>query len=514
MKWNCEDNQLINDKKSLVLDDELNLNIKKIINDLGNSSDLVVKQLQLKENLNEQIAVIYLEGLVSKNIVSDFIANLFILESFKNYTNTFDFMIKKASSLGDIKVIEDYNEILLSILSGATVILIDGCLKGISGSSQGGESRGVEEPSSQIVIRGPKDGFTESLSVNIALIRKRIKSPNVWVEGFDIGRVTHTKVAVMYMKGIVNEEILQEVKNRLNQIDIDGILESGNIEEFIEDRSFSPFPTVFNTERPDSVAGNLLEGRISILVNGTPFALIVPYTFFQSFQATEDYYQRYDIASLIRCLRFICFLIALLGPSVYIAAISFHPEMIPTPLLLSLAAQRAGNPFPVIIEALLMEFSFEILREAGIRMPRAVGQAVSIVGALILGEAAVQAGIVSPAMVIVVALTGIASFVSPSYNLGISIRMLRFGVMLAAGYFGFYGIAITNLMIIAHLCSLESFGVPYMAPLAPFYLQDQKDNIFRFPIWAKRSRPKFLHQTNRKRMDIDEKKYPRENSTN
>lgn len=502
-----------NEELFAVLEDNLQSNVEKISNDFGNSSDLVIKQFRVSEKSNDQIAVIYLEGLIDKKIVSEFVANLYILEPLENPINTFDFMLNKAAKLGDLEVIEDYKEIVSSILSGCTVVLVNGCSQAISGFSTGGEARGVEEPTSQMVIRGPKDGFTESLITNISLIRKRIKSPNLWVETLKIGKVTQTNVSIVYIKGIVSDELIEEVKNRLNEINVDGILESGNIEEFIEDQSLSPFPTILNTERPDSVAGNILEGRFSILVDGTPFALVAPHTFFQSFQSAEDYYHRYDISSIIRSLRFFCFLISLLGPSVYIAAISFHPEMIPTPLLLSLAAQRAGNPFPVFIEAVLMEGSFEILREAGIRMPRAVGQAVSIVGALILGEAAVQAGIVSPSMVIIVAITGIASFATPSYNLAITIRMLRFVIMVCAAFFGFYGIAIINVIIIAHLCSLQSFGVPYMAPLAPFNLLDQKDNIFRFPIWSRRTRPMFLKQTNVKRMAVDENQYPKANST-
>ena len=237
------------------------------------------------------------------------------------------------------------------------------------------------------MIRGPKDSFSESIGTNISLVRRRIKSPNLWLENMKIGNVTQTDVAIMYIKGIVSDSIVEELKQRLHAIEIDSILESCYIEELIQDQTFTPFPTVYNTERPDVVAGNLLEGRIAIYVDGTPFVLIVPTVFAQYFQSAEDYYHRFDIGIFVRLLRYIGFFISLLGPSIYVAAITFHQEMIPTTLLNSLAAQREGIPFPAFVEALLMEGSFEVLREAGVRMPRAVGQAVSIVGApVVLGS--------------------------------------------------------------------------------------------------------------------------------
>jgi spore germination protein KA len=252
----------------------------------------------------------------------------------------------------------------------------------------------------------------------------------------------------------------------------------------------------------------LLEGRIAVLVTGTPFVLILPTTFFMYFQSVEDYYQRSDIAIAVRLLRYLTFFISLLGPSIYIAAITFHQEMIPTPLLISVAAHREGVPVPAFVEAFMMEASFEILREAGVRMPRAVGQAVSIVGAIVLGQAAVQAGIVSSAMVIVVSITGIASFATPAFNMASSVRLLRFVLMFLAATFGFYGLAIGNIMLVAHLCSLRSFGVPYMAPIAPFIPADQKDAILRLPLWSFLTRPRLISQNNITRIKQDMKPSP------
>jgi spore germination protein KA len=321
------------------------------------------------------------------------------------------------------------------------------------------------------------------------------------MEQWTIGEISQTPVCIMYVKGLADENVLQDLRERLESIRIDGILESGYIEELISDQKWTPFPTVLSIERPDAVAGNILEGRIAILVDGTPFVLIVPAILNMFFQASEDYYQRYDIATFLRVLRFGSFLIALLMPSVYVAIVGYHQEMIPTQLLLKLAAQREGVPFPAYLEAFIMELVFEILREAVVRMPSAAGNTISIVGGLVIGQSVVEAGIVSPAVVIVVSFTAIASFVSPSYNLGISARLLRFFLLLAASTLGFYGIGLVVLVLILHLSNLRSFGMPYIKPFAPFMLKDMKDTLFRAPLWMMRERPAKLAKDNPIRQD-------------
>ncbi|MNZ59400.1 Spore germination protein A1 [compost metagenome] len=396
-------------------------------------------------------------------------------------------LLEHSLSFGESIIENEWNDLILALLSGDTVVLIEGCDQVLLTGTKGGEWRSVTEPSSQLVVRGPKDSFVESIGTNISLIRRRIKSPNLWMESMKIGSVTHTHVAIMYLQGVADKQLVEEIKRRLKDIHIDGVLESAYIEEFIQDNTFTPFPTVFNTERPDVAAGNLLEGRVVLLVDGTPFVLILPTVFAQFFQSPEDYAQRYDISVLMRLIRFISFIILLLGPSVYIALTTFHYEMIPSLLLVSFMAQREGVPFPAFVEAMLMEVTFEILREAGVRMPRAIGQTVSIVGALILGQAVVEAGIITPIMVIVVALTGIASFALPAYNLSIAGRLFRFYFMVLGGMFGFYGITLGLIVLVAHMNSLRSFGVPYLTPISPFVLQSQKDIILRFPMWMQKS---------------------------
>ncbi|KRF41839.1 spore germination protein [Paenibacillus sp. Soil787] len=475
------------------LEESLDLNFDKVKKAFGNSSDLITQTIQLNDTDSIQIGVIYMNGLISPIAIQSLLTENLKVDSCEF---PLDALRSSVSTLGQVREIPDFETLYQSILSGLTVILLDGCVQGLAANTQGGEHRSVEEPTTQSVVRGPREGFTELISTNAALIRRKIKDPNLWMESMTVGRVTKTDVAIMYMNGIVNDKLVAEARIRLGRIDIDAIFESANIEELIQDETYTPFPTLYNTERPDVIAAGIMEGRIAILVDGTPFVLMAPALFTQFYQSAEDYYQRADFATLLRFLRYICFFISLLAPSLYIAVTTFHQELLPSSLLISLAAQREGIPFPAFIEAVVMEVTFEILREAGVRLPKTVGQAVSIVGALVIGQAAVEAGLVSPAMVIIVAITAIANFVIPSFNMGITIRILRFLLMLIAASFGLYGVTVGLIAIVLHLCSLRSFGVPYMSPMAPFILEDQKDTIFRLPQWALFARPRLISQKN------------------
>lgn len=459
------------------LRDNLEL-FKKAFN---NSPDIVIRELSFGESHSFQAAFIFVSGLVDNQFINQFIMAPEVPFTDLPKERLLDMFKQHLLPIGGSDETDDFNTLLTGLLSGDTVFLCDHCSRGLLIFSKGWETRGIEEPSSQTVIRGPKEGFTESMTTNIAMVRRKIANSNLWSEQYCIGKVTKTKVSILYLHGIASKNIIDEVRARLNRIDIDGILESGYIEEFIQDNQFSVFPTVFNSERPDVVAAGLLEGRVAIVVDGTPFVLMVPALFTHFFQAAEDYYQRFDIATLIRWLRYFAFVIALLGPSLYIAITTYHHDMLPPQLLISLSAQREGIPFPAFIEALMMELTFELLREAGIRLPRAVGQSISIVGALVIGQAAVQAGIVSAAMVIVVSITAIASFTMPSYNLAISIRILRFGMMGLAACFGLFGVVAGVIMVIQHLCHVKSFGVSYLSPLAPVNTAMQRDTLIRAP---------------------------------
>ncbi|WP_217595427.1 spore germination protein [Cohnella sp. GbtcB17] len=481
-------------------------NLDMLKNALGHSTDFIVRSFRIGDApAFVSAALLYTEGLADSKIIDEFIMEPLMSgicrsadfgARLANHRDPLALLKDSVLTVNGLSVVPDAGVLLEAILSGDTAILIDGSDRALIAATKGVEHRSIAEPASQTVIRGPLEGFVESIRVNTALIRRKIKDPRLWLETIQIGTVTRTDVGIMYINGIADDSIVREVRQRIERIDIDGILESGYIEELIQDEKWSPFPTIFNSERPDAITAGLLEGRVAILVDGTPFVLLVPALFVQYFQSPEDYYHRWDVSSLIRMIRYMGFLIALVGPSVYIAVTTFHQEMIPTNLLINLASQREGVPFPAFIEALLMEVTFEILREAGIRMPRAVGSAISIVGTLVIGQAAVEAGIVSAAMVIVVSITAISSFVMPSYNMSISIRILRFPLMGLAASFGLFGIFIGLILLVLHLCSLKSFGAPYMTSIAPFYASNQKDTLFRLPRWGIAKRPRLLNRNN------------------
>lgn len=484
------------------LQEELPVILAQLQQRLGNSPDLIMRSIRIPSSPTTSVTALHIDGLIDKQMMNDsgLCSNLagggsdLTTHGGTIQEGVYSLLYNHASALCEVSTTRTLDGVLASILSGDTVLLIDGIAEAICCGTKGGEGRGVDEPTTQVVIRGPKDSFNETLATNISLVRRRIRNPDLWLEKMKLGKKTQTEVAIMYMKNTVDDELVQEVKHRLQKANLSAVLESGAIEEMIQDQTATFFPTIYNTERPDVIAANLLEGRVAILVDGTPFALLVPTVFAQFFQSPDDYYNRFDVGIFLRMLRYTCYLISLLLPSVYIAAITFHQDMIPTTLLISIASARDGIPFPAFIEAMLMELSFEVLREAGVRMPRAMGQAVSIVGALVLGQAAVQAGIVSTAMVIVVSITGIASFSTPAYNVAISARLIRLFIMVLAATLGFYGILLGCMVLLAHMCSLKSFGIPYMAPFAPFRLFDQKDNILRMPRWSFIKRSHLIHQ--------------------
>ncbi|MFB6800638.1 spore germination protein [Peribacillus butanolivorans] len=492
-------------------------NIQHVKQQLGNSEDIVIREIQIGKEGIFKACIFYTDGLVDTSSIQNFIMESLMLdinpdqEQMISYQqNVLQVLKGRILAVGDIKDVTEFSSLFTSLLSGDVILLLDGYAQGFTIGMRGGKDRGVMESTTETVVRGPKEGFTENLRTNTALIRRKIKTPRLWLESKKIGNLTQTDVAIMYIDGIVNDKVVEEVHNRLDRIDIDGILESGYIEELIQDETHTPFPTMYYSERPDVIAAELLEGKVAILVDGTPIVLVVPALFVSFVQSAEDYYQRADIATLIRLLRFFTIIIALLGPSLYIAITTYHQEMLPTRLLISLSAQREGVPFPAFIEALMMEVAFEILREASLRMPKAIGQAISIVGTLVIGTAAVEAGIVSPAMVIVVAITAISSFVLPSFTISMSIRMLRFPMMALAASFGLFGIIVGVIALVLHLCSLRSYGVPYMSPFAPFIGEDMKDTLIRVPRWGMFARPRLISQKNNKRENTSAPKPPRD----
>ncbi|WP_299832596.1 spore germination protein [uncultured Metabacillus sp.] len=452
--------------------------------------------------------VLYLEGLVDMKRMEDS-----ILEPLLNQKE--DFLKKSQLTLKDIedeisssqvKKGETIQQISDHLFIGGTVLIINGFKQALFISEQSWQQRSVDEPPSEAVVLGPREGFTENIRTNTSMIRRRIRTPKLKLESMKIGKLSKTEVIITYIEGIAEESLVKEVRKRLQQIDIDAIEDSGYIIEFIEEKPYSVFPQVLQTERPDRVVGNILEGRVGIIVENSPFGLVVPVTFFQMMDSPEDYYGRFMMASFIRSIRYLFLLIALLFPSIYIAVTTFHQELLPTNLLFSVAASREKVPFPAVVEALLMEITFEALREAGLRLPRPVGSTVSIVGALVIGQAAVEAGIVSAPLVIVVSITGIASFMFPSYSMTGAIRLLRFLMMFLAALLGFYGILLGVFFILVHLVQLRSFGVPYLAPIAPFNFNDLKDLFIRAPWWKMDERPEQVGKRNLRRLGTQNRK--------
>lgn len=378
-----------------------------------------------------------------------------------------------------------------AIADGSVIVLVDGQSQSLVADVSKFPGRSIEPSQVEPSIQGPQEAFVENLETNLALIRKRLRTPRLKAQAMRIGQVTRTTVVIVYIDGIANPKIIDEVQSRLHRIDIDGILDTSFIREMIADHPYSPFRTSEVTERSDRAAAGLLQGRVIILVDGAPTVIAVPVVFIGALASAEDYYNNYIVAFQVRILRHLTYWASLLLPSLYIALLSYNPDLIPTPLLISLAAQHEGIPFPTVVEALVMQAAFEALREAGVRLPKAVGQSVSIVGALVIGDAAVNANLVSPGMVIVVAAAGVASFTIPSQDLSNTNRLLQFPFMLSASLLGLYGVVTLGLALVIHMVSLRSFGVPYMAPIAPFSGGEMRDTFIRAPWWAMSRRPTF-----------------------
>lgn len=391
------------------------------------------------------------------------------------------------------------------MLTGDVIFFLEGYEKALKIPDQGYPGRGVYEVESEKVIRGSNEGFSESVKLNTALIRKRLRSPHVKVRESFAGKRTHTNVDLVYLKDLIHPEVLEEIEKRLQEFEIDGTLDSGIIEQLTERKKYSPFPQFQTTQRPDRAAMAILEGRIVLLSDNSPVALILPATYNSFIQTSDDYYSRWEIASFTRVLRYVASFLAMTFPGLYLAMTNFHTQILPTDLLLSLAASRQGVPFPAVIEVLLMELAFELLREAGVRLPGANGNTIGIVGGLIIGQAAVDANIVSPIVVIVVALTALCSFAVPNEEFATAFRILKFGFILVCGYLGFFGFLMGIMAVLIHLSHLESFGIPYLAPFVGADLngyQDERDTFLRLPLKFLKKRSLYTREGARTRLKL------------
>ncbi|SDH87659.1 spore germination protein [Alteribacillus bidgolensis] len=472
-----------------------------------NSFDVVFREFSIARK--EKALLIYIDGMSNLEEIDKHILSPLMKESIDKDYESLSVLVKNVLSVSEVEEINSFKRLTQALSYGKPIVLIEGFDHAVAFGLQKWDQRGIEEPISEAVVQGPREGFNEVLKTNATMLRRRIRSPQFKMKTKQIGRYTATEIAICYVEGLAEPTLLEEVENRLERIDIDGILESTYLEEMIEDDPTSPFPQMLRTERPDAAAANLLEGRVVLIIDGTPLVIIVPSTLFALMQSGDDYYNRYMAGTAIRWLRFVFLLIALMFPALYVALMTYHQEMIPSALLFSIAASREEVPFPVLVEVLLMEFTFEALREAGLRLPKQIGSAVSIVGALVIGEAAVTAGIVSAPMVIVVAVTGIASFTIPRYTASVSIRLLRFPLIFLASFLGLLGIMLGLIMLGTHLCTLRSFGVPYLSPVAPLNGSQLKDVIIRAPWYKLNKRPHFTGGYNKYRQAPGQKPGPK-----
>lgn len=466
-------------------------------------ADITFREIKLSLPVPVRAFIVFADSLCDSDVINESIlksimqeSSAWLSETENCSVNLPEFILERLLTNFKAHFVSKISNLVNDVLENHLILVIDGYSVAIAASVQGYNQREVDEPTTEPTVRGPRDGFVENLSTNLSLLRRRIRSSQFKVETTTVGKLSRTKVAVCYIKEIANYKTVGEVKQRLAKIQTDSILESGYIEDFIVDDPFTVFPLIQYTQRPDRVAASLFEGRIAIIVDNTPSTLIVPCTVTSLLQAAEDYYINPLLASLIRGLRFLAMNIALLLPAVTIAVFTYHQELIPISFLVTVAGARENLPLPFSVEIFLVELTFEFLQEAGIRLPRTVGQTVSTVGGLVIGQMAVSAGFVSPISVVVVASTAVAAFLFPDYAFASSIRALRFLLIILASILGTIGIIIGLMIILAHLSSLRSFGVPYLSPVAPLSPRDLKDTFVRAPWWMMFTRPHLLSKKN------------------
>ncbi|MDP4180734.1 MAG: spore germination protein [Bacillota bacterium] len=479
-----------------MLTNSLQRNIE-LMKEIFNSDDtFITRQFENMQNKNIKGCIFFIEGMVNNEIINENIIKPIVISTSINVkNNVIDSILQHVIFSNSVERTSEINKVVESIARGDTALFLEGSGEVLIISAKGWQTRAISEPEGEKVIRGPREGFTESLLINLTLLRRKLITPDLKLNYKVIGVKSRTRVCICYINGIANDKILKELNKRLDNIDIDGIMDSGTISELIKDSPLSPFKTVGSTERPDILAAKLLEGRIGVIVDGTPVAMTVPFVFIEYFQANEDYYINFYFSSISRLLRVFCFMLTISLPAVFVALITFHQEMVPTPLAISLSAARQIVPFPAVVGAFLLLIVFEILRETGTRMPTNLGQALGIVGAVILGQAAVEAKFTSAPMVIIVALTGISGLALP--RLKGAVIVIRLIFLLFASFIGLYGFMFGVIGLLNHLFELRSFGVPYMLSLMNLDPQDLQDTSVRVPWMYMKYRPKFIALNNR-----------------
>lgn len=477
-------------------------NIVKKLKEETNNSDLYTYRKKIV--CNKSTYIIYHDTLTSSDKISDFIIrSLDRINKLYNKKNNLEEVIFNEIDNFKIKKFTSFEEMSYYLNYGFTILLIEGSTTHFALETKRILSRSISSPQTENALRGAMDSFVEDMHTNIGLIKRRIKDNNLWIDSHEIGKHTKTKVNILYMNGICKQELVNRVSTLLKKIDIDGIISSGTIKNLIEKENKSVFPTIFSTERPDKVCRSLLNGRIIILVDCSQFALILPMTLNDLFLSTEDGFGKSINITFTRFVRYLAFFISLFTPAIYLAITTYNQEMLPPELLVSFASQRSSVPFPAFIEALIMAFAFEILRECDLRSPTFAASALSTVGALILGEAAVNAGIVSPIMIIVIAITALSGLLFTEPEMINGLRWYRILFMLGANFMGILGVVFTFIYFIIKMCSLKSFGIPYFAPYSPISITGLKNSIIKFPAKKLDKREKLLSNNITKYKDVN-----------
>ena len=461
-----------------------------------NCADILVRPMRLGEDRKVDCLMVYIEVTVSNMMLDDSAIGKMINHFWKIPPEKIQEFLKNNSlGIADVQKLENMDEVFGAILSGNAVFFIDGYNKAMKISSKGYPDMGVSEAESEKVLRGSREGFSDSVKTNSALVRKRIRDTRMKVEEYQSGVRSNTTIQILYIEDLVHEELLEEVKNRLEEYKIDGILDSGMLEQLTEKPWYSPFPQYQVTERPDRTALELLNGKIALLCDNSPSALILPGAFSSFMESSEDWYHHFEMATFLRILRYLALLTATLLPGLYLAVIRFHTQILPANLILSFAEAREGVPFSSVTELIFLELSFEMLREAGVRVPGALGNAIGIVGGLVIGQAAVEANLVSPIVVMIVALTALGSLAVPNEEFAAAFRLLKYVFLVMGGGLGIYGIVLGIYLTAGHLAGLVSFGIPYLMPFVKKTSgTNSGEGIWRLPIRRRIFRPGYARE--------------------
>lgn len=487
---------------------ELSVNLSENIDTISalfsDCADVVKRKLTVGDVNTVDIFFLYIDNMINKELLEQVTINQ-LFTSLKDMPSEeqFEYIKEKGLQTVDISEVITMNELIENVLSGDTVILVDGSDKALKVSVRGMPNRGVPTSENEVAIRGSKESFSEAFYINRVLLRRRIKDTNFKIKQYKIGIRSHTDVAVCYLEDVAKPEIVTEIEKRLKEFVIDGIFDSGMLEQLTERNVYSPFPEFQTTERPDKAASAILEGRIAILVDNSPFALLLPTTLNSFFQASDDSYSRWELATFTRVLRYLSAILSIVLPGLYIAVINYNAEVLTSAMALSFAAARDGVPFSVLFEVIMMEIAFQVLLEAGIRLPGPMGSTLGIVGGLIIGDAAVNANLVSPIVVIVIALTAISAFTVPNEPFASAFRIVRYLIIILSAFLGLFGFIMGITILLIHLGGLKSFGMPYMVPFAASGINegtDTKDAIIRLPLRMLRRRPIFSKKTERTRL--------------